>query len=96
MTDQERDDIAARLSERLLATIQTAERLARVETQTNRIASDLDSEKATRARANEKVDSRLEALTEKIAVLAKSNWTAAGAIAAALVLWDVAKHFIKF
>lgn len=88
--------MAARVQERILVAVQTAERLRAVEVQTNRIASDLDSEKATRARANEKVDAKLEILTNNIASLSKSNWTAAGAIGAALVLWDITKHFIKF
>lgn len=96
MNEPEIESVAARIQERILVAVQTAERLRAVEVQTHRIASDLDSEKATRARQSEKVDSKLEAMTEKLSALSKSNWTAAGAIAAGLVLWDVAKHFIKF
>lgn len=96
MNDTDVEAVAARIQERILVAVQTAERLARVETQTNRIASDLDSEKATRARVNEKVEAKLEALSASIASLSKSNWTAAGAIAAGFVAWDILKHFIKF
>ena len=96
MNETEIESVAARLQERILVAVQTAERLRTVEVQIQRIASDLESEKGTRARVNEKVDSKLETLTNSINALNKSNWTAAGAVGAAFVLWDVLKHFIKF
>jgi hypothetical protein len=96
MNESELESIAGRLQDRILTSVQTAERLRAVEVQTQRIASDLESEKATRARVNEKMEQRLEKLGAGIEALNKSNWTAAGAVGAAFVLWDVAKHFIKF
>lgn len=96
MNDTEIETIAVRLQERIVVAVQTAERLRAVEVQTQRIATDLESEKASHARGMEKVDAKLEALAQSIQSLSKSNWTAAGAIGAALVLWDVLKHFVKF
>ena len=96
MNDHEVEAMASKVSDRILAAVHTAERLRAVEVQTNRIAMDLDSEKESRAVTNEKVDSKLDGLQAQIGLLNKSNWTAAGAIGAVLVLWDIAKHFIKF
>ena len=96
MNDTEIETIAVRLQERIVVAVQTAERLRAVEVQTQRIATDLESEKANHAKAMEKVDAKLDALTTSINQLSKSNWTAAGAIGMAIVLWDVLKHFIKF
>lgn len=79
-----------------MAAVHVAERLKGIEVQANRTASDLDSEKATRARVNEKVDQKLEEMQTSITGLSKSNWTAGGAVVAAFMLWDVLKHFIKF
>jgi hypothetical protein len=90
------DTMAAKMSERILAAVHMAERMKGVEMQTNRTASELESEKATRARESDRIWNTLEGVKLSIHGLTKSNWTAAGAIGAAFVLWDIAKHFIKF
>lgn len=96
MNGTELDEIAARMSERILSAVQIAERLKGLEVQSTRNAADIESEKGTRARENERTRQTLETMQNSIQALSKSNWTAAGAIAAGFVLWDVAKHFIKF
>jgi len=95
VTDNEVDSVANKMAERIMAAVHMAERLKGIEVQAERTASDLESEKATRARENERTQTTLEKMQTSITALSKSNWTAGGAILTALVLWDLAKHFIK-
>lgn len=95
MTDNEVDNVATKMVDRIMAAVHMAERLKGIEVQAERNASDLESEKATRARENERTQTTLEKMQTSITNLTKSNWVSAGAIAAAIFLWDIAKHFIK-
>lgn len=89
MTEQESELMASKMADRLLVMVNMAERLKGVEMQANRIAAELDSEKATRARTNERMQSQL-------LVLQIANWKAAGAIGGLVTAFEIAKHFKVF
>lgn len=89
MTDSDKEDVASRVADRLLVLMQISERMKGVEMQSARIASDLDSEKRTRSNSNQMIDTRLREVE-------KANWKSAGALATAIFVIELAKHFIKW
>lgn len=55
-------------------------RLVRLETQVERVLSDIESEKGTRTRVNVEITKRFDDLEKRVRIVERNIWLASGAI----------------
>jgi len=71
-----------------------SERVVRLQEQVGRLVSDAESEKDTRRRVSQSIESRFVATEGRIGKIERTIWTAAGALAIVVLLAEwIMKHF---
>lgn len=71
------------------------ERLLLLEMRVNRLVSDAESEKRTRAQANADVGMRLDAMDNRLREVERTMWKAAGALGLLLAMLEISLKYIK-